>query len=99
MLSTLILFGVVVIGIVFFKLQEGDNPKIPPTSSPKGKKTRIASGILVVIAVGALIFSTMSGGLSGDEASKRLTFQSIIIATIVVLIPLLIRWKMKGRGK
>lgn len=96
-MSTIILIILILATLVFLKLQSGDNPKIPPASSRKGKKTRIVAGVLFIAIVSAIVVNTMGGGVFGTESS-RLMIQTFIIAVVVVLIPLLVRWN-KDKGE
>ncbi len=98
MISFLVLTLVVIIGFLIMRSLIDDKRKLPPVSTPQGKRARIIAGLVLVLIVGAFILNTATGGVVGED-NVRLTLTSILIGATVVLVPLLVQWIKDKKGK
>lgn len=89
MISVLILIAAVLVGFTVMRSLVDENRKLPPASTPEGKRARVIAGLVLIMLIGAFVFLILIGDNTG------LTLQSIVIGAVVVFAPLLIRWKMK----
>jgi hypothetical protein len=93
MATFIILIAVTLVGYFVMRSLADDSGRLPPASTPKGKRARVITGLVLIMLVSALVYSTVIDG------SMPLTPQTSIVVAILVLIPLLVRWKMDGPRK
>ena len=66
-MPVVILILLIIVAAAYFQLQSGDDPKIPPASSPDGTVTRIVGGALAITLFAALLNATILQGTTATN--------------------------------
>lgn len=98
MFSTLVSIIVVIVGFAIINSLVDKDRRIPPASTPEGKKARLAGVLVIVACIGALALNAKTGGLAG-EGNNRLLLQSIVIGIVVALVSLFVQLRKNKRNK
>ena len=89
-MATVILFVLALFGLTVVKLQQGDNPKIPPATSPNGWMTRIVLWSFLIIGLSYFVYTAVLGG--------RYTI-GVTVTTVLIVAVLSFRYWGKGSRK
>lgn len=92
-ISLTILISVVLIGYVAMNSLKGKNGRLPPLSTPEGKRGRAIMVLILILLIGTYVIYIRISGRLDDEASVRRMLLSMAAGGGVAIFLLAKNWK------
>jgi hypothetical protein len=89
---------VLVVGIHAMRSLVDDKRRLPPASTPEGRRARVIVGIMLLAMVSALTLYIKNGGLTGQRSAQSIV-TLVLIGSGVALISIMFQLKKEKRDK